>query len=118
MRITRGLSTNTTQPATAPFPLSSGIFMELRGGDICHPIGSGDWFKHPYFKRVFRAFCRWPVLPFISWRFGSKGGYIGAKIYGVDSPEYKNWLPEKDVFEGSQAIMLSIRPFASMSRSK
>lgn len=115
MRILRGVSTHGDQPATAPFLPSSGIFIELRGGDFCHPLGSGNWFAPPYFSRVLRFFLGVPLLPFISWRIGNVGGYIGAKCYGVDSPAYKNWLPAEDVFEGSQALMLSIRPFASLA---
>jgi hypothetical protein len=115
MKVIRGLSTNKAQLLTAPFPATTGVFIELRGGDICHPQGTGEWFKPPYFARVFRAFCRWPICPFISWRFGSHGGYIGAKAYGVDSPAYNNWLPPEEVYDGSQAIMLSIRPFANLS---
>ena len=114
MKIFRGLSTNRAQPATSPFPLKSGIFIEFRGGDFCHPAGSGDWFKPPYFAKVYRRFISWPVVPFVSWRFGKRAGYIGAKIWGVDSPAYKNWLPEHEVYDGSQAFMISIRPFATL----
>jgi len=63
---------------------------------------------------VTRFYLRWPVLPFISWRFGKHAGYAGAKIWGVDSPSYKHWLPESEVYAGSQAIMFSIRPHANL----
>lgn len=92
------------------------IFFELRGGDVCDPL-NGNWFSAPYPTRVWRWFCKRPVLPFLAWRLGKKGGYIGFKAYGVDSPEYRNWpagiLPE-DVFDGSQALCLSFRPFATI----
>lgn len=115
MRVIRGLSTNKDQPSTAPFRKTSGIFIEFRGGSFCHPLGQGDWFKPPYFERVLHFFLGWPIIPFISWRIGNRGGYFGAKIYGVDSEAYKNWLPAEEVYDGSQAIMFSIRPFANLS---
>lgn len=58
-----------------------------------------------------------PVLPFIAfrWPFTQRACYLGFKLFGVDSPAYKEWLcgPE-DVFEGSQALCLTIRPFARL----
>lgn len=114
MIVIRGLSTNRAQPLTSPFPAGQGIFIELRGGDILHPRGQGDWFRPPYFARIFRAFCRWPVLPFVSWRLGTWGGYLGAKAYGADSDAYRAWMPAGDVGDGSVALMLSIRPFATL----
>ena len=138
MRIIRDLSSNPSRPATDPVLEENGLFIEFRGGDYCHPRGSGDWFKPPYFKSVARFYwpltltylvalwwvyasiCLWwplffchlinPGL-FISWRTPWKAGYWGAKIYGVDSEAYKNWLPENEVYAGSQALMFSIRPF-------
>lgn len=114
MKVSRGFSTHPQHPITAPFLSSGGLMVEFRGGDFCHPLGAGDWFKPPYFEKVARFFVRFPVLPFISYRIGNRAGYFGAKAYGVDSPEYKNWLPAEDVFDGSQAIMFSIRPFATI----
>lgn len=56
-----------------------------------------------------------PVLPFVAfrWPFTTRACYLGFKLYGVDSPAYAKWLcgPE-DVFDGSQALCLTIRPFA------
>lgn len=109
MKILRGISTDKTQPLTAPFPVNGHVFLEFRGGDILHPLGAGDWFRPPYFARVFRAFCAWRILPFLSWRFGSVGGYIGAKVYGADSDAYCNWMNSSDVFPGSLALMFSVR---------
>jgi len=106
------------QPVTtSPFLEKNGIAFELRGGDICHPWGSGDWFKPPYFRSVWRAFCRWPVLPWITWRRGNRGGYIGFKAYGADSEAYKNWMDPADVYEGSMALQMSCRPFATLPAS-
>ena len=115
MKILRGLSTNRTQPATQPFPASSGFFFELRGGDILHPWGKGEWFKPPYFASIWRAWCAWCVLPFLSWRFGTIGGYVGFKVYGADSEAYRHWMPEGDVYEGSQALQMSARLWATLS---
>lgn len=116
MRVIRGLSTNRNQPATSPFPAANGLFIELRGGDVCDPIGAGsNWFSPPFPRHVIRYFCRWPVLPYLSWRFGRRAGYLGWKIYGVDSPVYGQWLCQpSEVYDGSQALSLTARPFATI----
>ncbi len=123
MIVNRGRSTNQLQPATSPHPLKTGVFFELRGGDFLHPLGRGKnadgtsrWFNLPGFKKAVRFYCPWRILPFLSWRVGKHGGYIGAKIYGVDSPAYKKTLPveEGEVFDGSLAMQLSIRPYARL----
>ena len=87
----------------------------LYSGDICDPL-NGNWFSAPYPTKVWRTFCSKPILPFIAWRwpFSNKAGYIGFKEYGADSEQYKNWMPHEDVYEGSQALCLSLRPFATM----
>lgn len=93
---------------TNPKRLTQGITLALRWGDVCHPLGSGDWFKPPYFTRVLRFYCYVP-LPFISWNLGGWRGYLGAKVYGADSESYKNWMNVNDVYAGSQAIQFSGR---------
>lgn len=114
MKVIRGYSTYKEQSITSPFPNRNGIFIEFRGGNFVHPLGNGKWFEPPYFDKVINKYIKWPIIPFISWKFGKHGGYIGAKAYGVDSPAYKHWLPEEEVYEGSQAIMFSVRPFATL----
>lgn len=109
------ITTSPAQPPTDPFRQSFGITLALRGGDICHPLGVGDWFKPPYFKEVFRFWLEWPIAPYITWRVGNCGGYIGAKIYGVDSEAYRNWLPPSEVYVGSLAMMFSIRLWAKLN---
>ena len=121
MKVLRGFSTDKNQSSTSPFRDRNGIFLEFRGGDFCHPdfwhpFSGGKWFVPPYFKTVTRFFLKWPIFPFISYRLGNRVGYAGAKIYGVDSQAYKLWLPPSDVYEGSQAIMFSIRPFAKVNK--
>ena len=116
MRVIRGLSTNKEHPLTSPFPLTNGVFIELRGGNICDPVFGGNWFSEPYPKHVLRFFCPWAILPFISWRFGNRGGYIGLKAYGADPEAYLNWMPKEDVYEGSQALCFSARPFATITK--
>lgn len=82
-------------------------------GDVCDPM-LGNWFAPPWPKVLLRwqakaaHFFAWQVpLGFgYVWR-----GYAGFKLYGVDSPEYKNWLPSWDVYNGSQALCFSLRPF-------
>jgi len=111
MQILRGFSTDPTQPITGPFPSRNGVFFELRGGDVAEPIGFGtNWFKPPYPSHVLRFFCPWRVLPFLSWKLGSFGGYIGFKAYGVDAPEYPLWLckPE-ECYSGSVAMCITAR---------
>ncbi len=46
---------------------------------------------------------------FITWNLFGWRGYLGAKVYGADAPEYKFWMPAEDVYDGSQAIQFSGR---------
>lgn len=118
MKVLRGRSTNPAQPATSPFPLENGVFVELRGGDFRMPVGKGNWFSVPYFTACWRKHWSRAWIPFISYRWGNRGGYIGAKIYGADSPTYATWLAPGEDYPGSQAIMLSCRPFATLEASQ
>ena len=119
MKIIRGWSTD---PARNPMdPLLEknwSFFLEFRGGDICDPVSiggmGGNWFDPPYPKHVMRWFCKWPILPFISWRCKKRQGYAGFKAYGADSEHYLNWMKHEDVYPGSQALCFSLRPFASV----
>lgn len=113
MKVIRGFSTDRTRSVVDPLLERNGIFIELRGGNVCTPL-NGDWFGPVFPTRVWRWFCRWPVLPFVAWRWGGKGGYVGFKAYGADSLAYLNWMPIDDVYTGSQALCLSVRPFATM----
>jgi hypothetical protein len=85
-----------------------GVTFALRWGDVCHPLGQGDWFKPPYFSRVLRFWSYFP-LPFVAWNLWGWRGYLGAKAYGADSDAYKNWMAEEDVYPGSLAIQFSGR---------
>ena len=94
---------------TNPKRSTWGITLALRWGDVCHPLGSdGNWFKEPYFEKVLRFWSYFP-LPFISWNLWGWRGYLGAKVYGADAPEYKFWMNPDDVYDGSQAIQFSGR---------
>ncbi len=109
---------------TDPLPELEGrkFIFRLYSGDWLDPISiglfsKGNWFNPPFPKRVFHAFVKWPVLPFIAWKwpFMDKIGYIGFKLYGVDNDVYEKWLTTKDqIYDGSQAVCFSIRPFASL----
>ena len=90
------------------------VFRLIRG-DYCDPF-NGDWFGPNWPTKVIRWNFRWLPLPFIAWKWPllNRACYIGAKVYGVDSPQYVEWMPAKDVYEGSQAFCFSIRPFANM----
>ena len=114
MKVIRRFGNKLDRPATDPLLEENGFWWELRAGDICHPRGEGDWFHPPYFDKVWRTFVSLPILPFVSWKIGSKGGYAGFKIYGADAEAYKQWMNPDDVFEGSQAMHVSIRPFATI----
>lgn len=97
------------QISTAPKRATFGITFALRGGDVLHPLGKGDWFRPPYFSRILRFWCPLPLLPWISWNLWGWRGYCGAKAYGADSWDYLNWMPAGDVYPGSQALQFSIR---------
>lgn len=101
------------QITTAPKRATFGITFALRGGDVLHPLGKGDWFKPPYFARVLRFWCPLPLLPWISWNLWGWRGYCGMKIFGVDSDAYKLWPAmselKHEVYPGSKALMASIR---------
>lgn len=114
---------------TDPVPELNGrkFIYRIYSGDICDPVGAGNnWFKEPFPTRVWRTYCKYPILPFIAWVWPAwmskifpglkdRVGYMGFKLYGVDSPEYKKWpvgIKPEDVYDGSQAVCLSIRPFA------
>lgn len=55
-------------------------------------------------------------IPFIAfkWPFLNRQFYAGAKVYGVDSPNYETWAPKGAVYDGSTAFHISIRPFATI----
>lgn len=87
-----------------------GVTLALRWGDVAHPTGEGNWFDKPYFITALRFFSYFP-LPWITWNLFGWRGYLGAKIYGADSPTYVSWLKPEEVYEGSQAIHFSGRLF-------
>lgn len=63
-------------------------------------------------------FLLWLMTPgkMIAWRFNKNGGYAGSKVYGVDAEIYGEWLCDpKDIYPGSLAMCLSIRPWATIS---
>lgn len=120
MIVTRGISTDRQRELLDPLlERKWSIYFELRGGDILDPvqIGGNNWFKPPYPKRIWRAFCRWNILPFLAWRFNTRGGYVGFKAYSADGneyPAYREWMPAEDIGPGSRALCFSARPFADM----
>lgn len=117
MKVVRRFGNKLDRPGDDPLLEAPGFWWELRSGDVCHPVGAGNWLKPPYFTRAWRWFCKWPVLPFISWNFGKRGGYAGFKIYGVDHlDEYQGFVDVLQIYPGSQAMHMSIRPFASMAK--
>lgn len=100
------------RPLYDPLPERNGLVLRFIRGDLCDPM-DGQWFGPRWPARVIRwRFERLPI-PFLAWKFGPWLGYLGAKVYGVDSPAYLNWMPARDVYAGSFAFCLSARPFAS-----
>jgi len=100
-----GWRSNKNQDWTDPFPKENGVYLSFRGGDVIQPW-FGNWFKEPYFKYVWHFFVKYPIMPFLSWKFGRFGGYLGCKCFGVDAEAYKHWMPDGWVYSGSRAIML------------
>lgn len=124
MKVICHYRTDPERGLTDPLPEKKYSFVfRLYSGDVCDPsplhwLKGENWFKPPFPSTVYRYFVKWPVLPFFAWRFGNKGGYLGFKLYGVDAPEYKQWtagIRPEDVFEGSQALCLTFRPFATIN---
>lgn len=97
------------EPTTNPKRDTFGIGIYLRGGDFLHPTGEGNWFAEPYFKTAIKFWCPIPILPFVNWNLFGWKGYLGCKVYGVDSPTYDDWAGVENVFDGSQAMMFSGR---------
>lgn len=118
MKVIRRFGNKLDHPATSPLLSEPGFWWELRAGDICHPTGKGNWFTPPYFQHAWKWYCPWPILPYLSWRVGNKGGYMGFKIYGVDSPTYVDWAGAENVYPGSQAMQVSLRPFVTFSEEE
>jgi hypothetical protein len=93
------------------------FWFELRGGDVLDPRDGGQWFGPDFPKKFWRYFVKRNCLPFISWRFNKRGGYLGWKAYVADGeiyPQYRQWMPIEDTQQGSAALCLSARPFADM----
>lgn len=98
--------------------LESGVrwfVLRIYSGDFLDIFGGG-WFdpeKPP--KKVIRKVLRF--MPFIAWRWPgtNRSGYIGFKLFGVDSPNYVTFqgVMPQDVYVGSQACCFSFRPFAT-----
>ena len=86
------------QPLTSPFPIKDGIVLAIRSGDLCSP---DDW-KVPV--RVRRAYVYW--RPFLSFRKGHFGFYIGWKVFGVDNEDLKKFssINPSEVYVGSLAM--------------
>jgi len=102
------------EPLTTPFPSKDGIMVRFVRGDYLDPqwiFNGGGWFKPPAPRFTLRHFFKWLPIPYIAWRKGTRVGYIGAKIYGVDSPEYYRFVHTREIYNGSQAFCITLRPF-------
>lgn len=122
MKITCHYRNDPERGLTDPLPELGGrrFVFRLYSGDWLDPIWplfGNTWFHPPFPSKVFHLRCRWPLLPFIAWKwpFVNKAGYLGFKLYGVDNAVYAQWLCRvEEIFDGSQAVCLSVRPFASL----
>jgi len=102
-----------------PEPGGRKFIFRVYSGHINQPVAlTAGWFSPPFPKYVWRKYVSLPICLFFAWRypFTSRGGYAGLKLYGVDSPAYKLWMNPDDVYEGSNALHLSIRPFADLTK--
>ena len=111
MKVTVLFNSNPDIPLTTPFPKENwSIMHRVMNGDVCDMF-FGNWFKEPWPKVLLRWYSE-KKHHYWSWRwFGNQGGYIGWKVYGADSPQYLNWMRQADVYEGSQAMCLTISLF-------
>ena len=109
------------RPITDPVLEPGGRRLVLRvyRGDVCDPVLGTlfgyHWFEPPFPKYVVRK--KVSARPFLifKWPFLNRCCYMGWKAYGVDSEAYKNWIDPAEVYEGSQALCLTIRPFAKLA---
>jgi len=112
MKVEVAYRTDTQRPLTDPLPEANGVVFRLVKGDVCDPwLDPDGWFGPEKPLWLMRFWSPVP-LPFFAWRVGSWPGYVGFKIYGVDSAAYRTMLPAEDVYEGSLAMHFSFRPFA------
>jgi hypothetical protein len=112
MRVEPFYRTDPDRSLVDPLPEKNGLVFRLLSGDVCDPwLDPDGWFK-PRLPTFTVRFWSYLPLPFLAWRLGKWSGYIGFKVYGVDSEHYLGWLPDEDVYPGSQAMCLSFRPFA------
>ena len=87
------------QPLTSPFPLRNGVFVALRTGDLCSP---DSWHKPVHVRRAWLRIPR----PFLSFRRGRFGFYVGWKVFGVDNESLKSFpsVNPAEVYAGSVAM--------------
>ena len=102
------------RPVTDPLPESDGFYWRWVKGDVCDPWRDPDGWFAPRLPTFTVRFWSYLPLPFLAWRVGRWTGYIGFKVYGVDSEHYLGWLGREDVYPGSRAMCLSFRPFAKI----
>jgi len=101
---------------TEPFPAEDGVILRWLRGNVCDPWFDPDgWFGVRSPLVLIRFWSEIP-LPFVAWRKGRWAGYIGFKVYGVDSDAYTQWLPKWEVYPGSLAMCFSFRPFALLKK--
>lgn len=120
MNVTIVRTNHPDHPITKPFPPANrfgcGLLIRWVAGDRYDPhVIAKDWYSPPWPVDYVRE--RIPEdepMLYFAWRLWGWSGYIGAKVYGFDLPEYRNFpgVTTEDVYEGSQAFCLTVRPFA------
>ena len=107
------------RPLADPLPELKGrrLVVRVYAGDYCDPFLDPDGWFGPQKPRILIR-RKLSFMPFVAWRwpFTSRAGYVGFKLYGVDSENYKTFLPPEEVYDGSQACHFSIRPFAQLKK--
>lgn len=100
MNVTTVWTNRPEQPLTKPFPATDGWLIALRKGDLYSP----DSWALP--TRCYRTFVRWIPRPFIAFRRGSFGFYIGWKVWGCDTGKQlvQVGINPMEVYAGSVAM--------------
>lgn len=100
MKVVTHYSNRKNQPLTSPFPVTDGWFFAIRSGDFYSP---NSWKTDEV-----TMFTRGKISrrPYLSYRRGRFGFYVGWKVYGVDT-ENQDLMPgihDEDTYPGSVAL--------------
>ena len=100
---------------TDPLLNSDGIEVWFSRGQVVRPVklwGGNPWTSKPWFVIRIPLF-RIPIWPFLTWRKGNRGGYIGCKVAGYG----KDWPWKKDNEKG-HCLVPSFRFSRNLDKEK